>query len=317
MLIDCDVMAPVWTLEDVQAGHGHAHFKAAMSAAGLLGDMPGTWNSRDGEFPVEETDCLHYTTLHTQPWKPFPDQLRYAESPLGKLWHDLERSADHAGYLLFTRSTPTDESTHLIEQYRLLHAGGTAAKEANPDTPEPFTGASLVKHFERIGRLATGASKVLDYGAGKACGYTIPDGEAPDSALRQTEAWPDVSVRCYDPGHAPFATLPDEKFDGVISTDVVEHLSPFDVPWVLDEIFSYAQKFVYVVAACYPAKKILPDGRNAHTTLLPPYWWRMQMELAARRHPGIEWVLVTETRPKTGFGKKQLVFDASSPSTLG
>lgn len=314
MLIDCDVMVPLWTRADVAGGKLHAHFKGIVNDKGLFGEMAESWNSRDGVVPVADTDCLHYTTLHTQPWKPFPDQLRYRESPLGGVWHDLERAADAAGYLLFTREMPSQESLDLIEQYKLMHAAGAEAAAANPDVPEPFLGNSLAKHTARIAKLAEGSGTILDYGAGKGSTYTVPEGASPDGPLRISAAWPGVNVHCYDPGHTPFATLPDGPFDGVVSTDVVEHLAPFDAPWVLEEMFSRARRFVYVVAACYPAKKILPNGRNAHSIQETPGWWHMQMALMARRFPGIEWVLVAETKGKRG--KDRQIFDASSPSPL-
>jgi len=305
MLIDCAAMAPHWTLAAVQAGEGHAHFKGVMERAGLHGELPGVWNSRDGEHPLPEIRCLHYTTLHSQPWKPFPEMLRYRDNPLGHVWHDLEAEADAAGLLLFTQDRPSREFGELVELYRQMHA-----------RPETFAGYRLQGHLDTVGKMiaATGATTVLDYGAGKATHYAPLEGAAPDSPLRRAEAWPGVTVRCYDPGHAPFAALPEGRFDGVVSTDVVEHLAPFDVPWVIDRIFAHARRFVFVVAACYPAGKTLPDGRNAHTTLQPPAWWQMQMELAARRYPDIEWRLACDEKGR--LGKRRRVFDRSSPSRL-
>ncbi|MDZ4381847.1 MAG: hypothetical protein U0942_10955 [Parvibaculum sp.] len=306
MLIDCDRMAPMWTLDDVKAGKTHDHFKRAMEAGGLFGEMPGTWNSRDGEFPIAQTDCLHYTTLHTQPWKPFPSLLVYRDNPLGQVWHDLEKSADAAGYLLFTKERPSAEFHRLIAQYQQMH-----------DAPEIFPGSQVRKYFAAIADLAreTGATGILDYGAGKAINYQTIPGEPDDSPWRQSTALPGIRVRCYDPGHAPFAELDgDERHDGVISTDVVEHLSPFDVPWVIDEMFGLARKFVFIVAACYPAIKTLPDGRNAHTTQQQPYWWHTQMALAARRHPGLRWQLTCQQKGR--LGRRQTIFTEASALPL-
>lgn len=100
MLIDCEKMADKWTVDAVKAGKKHDHFKAAMADAGLFTEMPGVWNCRDGEHPIEVTKCLHYTTLHTQPWEPFPNQLRYAPSPFAHVWQELEDEADAAGFNL-------------------------------------------------------------------------------------------------------------------------------------------------------------------------------------------------------------------------
>lgn len=103
MLIDCEKMARHWSIDAVKAGKLHDHFKGAMSDNGLFGALAGVWNCRDGEHPIEQTKCLHYTTLHTQPWEPFPDQLRYQPSPLAYVWYDLEKEADEAGVLVMTK----------------------------------------------------------------------------------------------------------------------------------------------------------------------------------------------------------------------
>ncbi len=316
MLIDCAVMAPRWTHADVAAGKGHAHFKGVVTRNGLFGPMPESWNSRDGAVPLEQTDCLHYTTLHTQPWKPFPGLLRYGESPLAGAWHALEREADEAGYLLFTRAHPSRESAELVAQYRQMHTGGPEVAGANPQDPQPFAGNSLEKHVGRIAELIRRhqAQTLLDYGAGKGATYRPLEGADAGGAMRAHPDWQGVTVRCYDPGHPPFAKLDDTVHDGVISTDVVEHLAVFDVPWVLDEIFGHSRRFVYIVAACYPARKVLPNGRNAHTVQQLPSWWHSQMALTARRYPEVDWVLVCET--KTAMGKRGKVFDRSSPDPL-
>jgi hypothetical protein len=316
MLIDCALMANHWTRADVAAGKRHAHFKNAVVAEDLFGPLPESWNSLDGSVPVEHSDLLHYTTLHTQPWKPFPTLLRYEASPHSAIWHELEREADKANFLLFTREHPSRQAGELVELYRQMHAGGPEIVAANPQDPEPFDGRSLRKHVERIGALIQRhkAVTVLDYGAGKASEYEPLAGADPSSAWRSKPEWPSVTVRCYDPGHPPFAELDAAKHDGVISIDVVEHLAPFDVPWVLDEIATRARSFVYLVAACYPARKVLPDGQNAHSVQQPPHWWHSQMALAMRRYSQLDWVLVCETKSRAG--KSRIVFDRSSPDPL-
>ena len=316
MLIDCGAMVSVWRREDVAAGLRHAHFKGALASNGLFGLLPESWNSRDGAVPLEATDCLHYTTLHTQPWKPFPSVLRYAESPLAEMWHRFEREADDAGFLLFDREHPTREAGELVGLYRQMHAAGPEIVAANPADPNPFDGGSLRKHVDRIRALIERhqAESLLDYGAGKANEYSLSDETDLQSPMRIKAEWPGVAIRCYDPGHSPFSELPADDFDGVLCIDVVEHLAPFDVPWVLDEIASRARKFVYVVAACYPARKVLPDGRNAHTVQQPPYWWHSQMALTMRRFPNLDWVLVCETKSRAG--RRRQVFDRSSADPL-
>jgi hypothetical protein len=111
-----------------------------------------------------------------------------------------------------------------------------------------------------------------------------------------------VKVTCYDPGYQPLLGPDRAAYDGVICTDVLEHITEEDIPWVLDKLFSHARLFVYAVAACYPARKQLPDGQNAHCTLQEPDWWREQMEAAARRVPRRE---VAALRTREGPARQE------------
>src|SRR3546814_16220554 len=95
-------------------------------------------------------------------------------------------------------------------------------------------------------------------------------GEPADSRFKSLPDWGDVKVTCYDPGYEPFSGPIEPAYDGVICTDVLEHITGDDIPWVLDKLFGHARHFVYAVAACYPARKQLPDGQNAHCTVQSP-----------------------------------------------
>lgn len=307
MLIDCAVMGPLWTLDDVAAGKGHAHFKGVVSANGLFGAMPGSWNARDGEYPVEATDCLHYTTLHTQPWKPFPDELRYRPSPLAEVWHALERSADCEGFLLFTADRPT-------RQFE------TSAGRADASAASDLSAGEHLRDADRIASLVagTGARTILYHGPGLYDGPGAGDPAAPaeqeSSPWRVHPAWGGVRVRHCHPGAAITGLAEGERFDGVISMGLEAGLSPWDVPWVLDRIFALADRFVYVVVAGRPSADVAPGGRKPPTIHQPPHWWRMMMEMAARRRPEIRWQLACED--KGMLGRRRSVIDGSSPSVV-
>jgi hypothetical protein len=94
MLLDCDSMSRIWEYSGAQHGKKHRDFRAAVHAAGLWGLMPGVWNARDAEYVAGESKLLHFTTLQTQPWQPFPHQLKYEDHPLSEVWSALEREAD-------------------------------------------------------------------------------------------------------------------------------------------------------------------------------------------------------------------------------
>jgi len=156
-------------------------------------------------------------------------------------------------------------------------------------------------------KLEKGGYAIIDdYGSVKAQTYAHYPGEAADSRFKSRPEWDGVKVTCYDPGYTPFSGPLEPAYDGVICTDVLEHITEEDIPWVLDKLFRHARQFVYAVAACYPARKQLPDGQNAHCTLQEPTWWREQMEAAARRVPGVKWQLCA--RVKGPLGKSDRVF---------
>jgi hypothetical protein len=107
MLLDCARMADVWTLERARREGKRRLIARALAAPGLYGELDPRWNVRDAERPEGEAKLVHFTTLHTQPWRPFPDRFVYQEHPVGPRWHALERSADEAGFELHTRERPS------------------------------------------------------------------------------------------------------------------------------------------------------------------------------------------------------------------
>ena len=174
-----------------------------------------------------------------------------------------------------------------------MHAEGETRLGIPPE--KTFPGKSLDRHIVRIKRLvdATGAKSLLDYGAGKGFQYrpkkVVVDGKHVADSI--AEYWDVDEVRCYDPGYPPHQALPGETFDGVVCTDVLEHVPEEDVPWVLDELFAHAKTFVYVNVACFPAQKSLPNGENAHVTLRSPQWWSKAVSDCASARPAVRWEL--------------------------
>jgi hypothetical protein len=309
MLIDCEKMINNWTLTDAQRGKKHDYFRDAAHDHKLWGKLPGEWNARDDEYSAVKSKCFHFTTLQTQPWQPFPDILRYEPHPDGEVWFALERGADKAHFNVFTKDKPSHRYTEVLDQYRQLHSRG--ARNLNMPAAETFDGHSRRKHENDILALIeeNGARTLLDYGAGKGIGYQSSELAAGRSAIRSNPAWPGVEVTCYDPGYEPFAKPYSGQFEGVICTDVLEHIPDEDIPWVIDELFKSAEKFVYASAACYPARKNLPNGTNAHVTQQKPEWWNGWFSIIARRYPAIRWRLCAIE--KGSFGKSKRFFDGS------
>lgn len=204
----------------------------------------------------------------------------------------------------FTRAAPSPRYRDLVEMYRTMHFEGERFLNIPPE--ETFPGLSLPAQAGRVKRLieATGAKNILDYGSGKGQQYDLRD--IPGSGGERYESiqdfWDVDFIHCYDPSYTPFSRLPDGKFDGVVSTDVLEHCPEEDLPWILDEIFAFAGKFVFANVACYPAKKRLPTGENAHCTIKAPNWWRELILETAARYPGVKWEFWIQWREETPGG---------------
>ena len=109
-------------------------------------------------------------------------------------------------------------------------------------------------------------TSILDFG----CGH----GEFMHSI---TEAYPDIAVDGYDPGSATHSEMPAELFDCVVSADVFEHIEPEYLDQTLQLIGQKMQRVGWFRVACYPSKKILLDGRNAHLIVEQPAWWREKL----------------------------------------
>jgi hypothetical protein len=155
----------------------------------------------------------------------------------------------------------------MADQYGILHTQGK------------FPGRYPKKYSKKIHVLIedTGSKYLLDYGCGKGHSYTRKQVHMQWGVPRPT---------LYDPYYLPFSRRPKGKFDGVICTDVMEHIPEKDVDDVLADIFGYANKFVFLSIDTKPAKKELPNGKNAHCTVKPEQWW---LDIISKHRPsGVE-----------------------------
>ena len=106
-----------------------------------------------------------------------------------------------------------------------------------------------------------GSRDVLDYGCGQ----------------RTLERDLDFPIRNYDPC-IPGLDAPPEPADVVACTDVLEHIEPECLDEVLDDLKRVTRNIGFFVIATQPAKKVLPDGRNAHLIQESLAWWRRKLE---------------------------------------
>ncbi|MBW2243600.1 MAG: mitochondrial fission ELM1 family protein [Deltaproteobacteria bacterium] len=108
MLLDCARMAEVWSLEIAGQLEKKELSDRAARVPGLLGPLAPEWNARDGEYEEGKSKLVHYTTLHTQPWRPFPERFAYREGPGAELWKAAELCADEASYESFSKERPSE-----------------------------------------------------------------------------------------------------------------------------------------------------------------------------------------------------------------
>jgi len=120
------------------------------------------------------------------------------------------------------------------------------------------------KHAETVLKLVESLMKeckpfpsVLDYGAGK-------------QYLAKALPFP---IWSYDPVFPEIAE-PPRAADLVCCLDVLEHIEPEKLPFVLDDLRRCVKRIGYFVIHTGPAAKTLPDGRNTHLIQQNAVWWR-------------------------------------------
>ena len=142
-----------------------------------------------------------------------------------------------------------------IEQYKQYHADQNTNYPGNNLKPQLHHILDLIQDMK--------PETLLDFGCGKGLQY---------SEWKHHEDM-GIMPSLYDPAVPEYEELPDGPFDGIISTDVMEHIPEEQIPETFDAITRRAEKFVFLAIATSPAIAILPNGDNAHCTLKPVEWW--------------------------------------------
>lgn len=144
----------------------------------------------------------------------------------------------------------------VVEQYRVLHRG-----------PLFCRGTAIKGYVEEIKKVIeeTNAKTLLDYGCDKGHQYI---------KAKIHDYWGVPMPYLYDPGVDGLERKPDYKFDGVICTDVLEHVE--NPEETIADILGYATKFAFLTISVKPSPphKRLPDGRPLHISVHPEQWWR-------------------------------------------
>jgi hypothetical protein len=199
----------------------------------------------------------------------------------------------------YCRERPSPQYKALLCLYQDMHRAGYRRISAQGETAvaasDAYAGEQLLHYLGHIRALARqhDARRILDYGAGKGTQYRddlvirLDDGKTEFRGIKAF--WGVDSIDCYEPGLSDGP--PEGSFHGVVCTDVLEHCFAADLPWIVEELFRLADRFVFANIACYPAAALLPNGENAHTTLRPPTWWQGFFDATANRFPGCDFLL--------------------------
>lgn len=145
--------------------------------------------------------------------------------------------------------------------------------------------AETVKKLYKILHKTNEFVSVLDYGAGK--GY-----------LGKALPFP---IFEYDPA-IPGKQDSPRPADLVVCTDVLEHIEPDRLAFVLNDLRRCVQQLGFFVVHTGPAGKTLPDGRNTHLIQKDLRWWRKHLEkfftVAKINKQGMELYVVVAPKAK-------------------
>ena len=173
----------------------------------------------------------------------------------------------------------------VIEKYKLFHENGY--KKDNIVTPgeSTFLGYSLTKWILKIKEIIkiNKCDSLLDFGCGKGFLYKNKFKINDQEYRNLLDCWKLDDVYLYDPGVKEFSVYPVRKFDGLICTDVIEHIPENDILHFIDSLFKLSNKFILVVIATIPATKFFDDGNNIHLCLkTQEEWEKIFLEFRAK-----------------------------------
>lgn len=162
--------------------------------------------------------------------------------------HEVDAGREQIGAFAFKRDAP-DYHAHVLA-YREMHS-------------TRFYGSSATElYLDQVGAVVRelNPTSILDYGCGR-------------SDL-VAHFWRDGKRRIarYDPAIPQFKAMPTGTFDLVLCCDVLEHIPLASIDRVLAEVRGKGARALLTIST-KPSRAKLPDGRNAHVTLLSNAEW--------------------------------------------
>jgi mitochondrial fission protein ELM1 len=272
MLIDCGRMASVWTLEQAQHLRRLRIEARARAKGDFWGALEREWNARDDEYAAGRSKVLHYTTIHTQPWQPFPELYVYQPNPVGHVWLDMEQAADREGYQLFDADHPSARYQQLIDRLRPPRSARQTARVL----PVAISSDSVEELLVDVD-----AATVLDY-------HLAAHGTTVDVLAERAGR---TVTRC-NPVDIDVAALPERGFDAVVCRATLEYLPEPDIAWSIELLFRCARRCVHLSINTDPDPKRF--GAQTPLPVVPraQQWWLTEIERASARYPDVHWKLV-------------------------
>lgn len=145
-----------------------------------------------------------------------------------------------------------------VEQYKLLNDKNKLYYESNLSIFNMVNEISLFIDYLK-------PKNVLDYGRGNGVLLKL---------LRYK--YPKINIDGYDPAIKEFSVIPNNHYDMIINTDVLEHIPKSDIADVVNHIKSLSNN-VFFCLHHGKAWTILPNGENAHITIEPKEWYHNLM----------------------------------------
>ena len=136
----------------------------------------------------------------------------------------------------------------LIEYYKSLHSSKSYGRSAH----------NFLMHIQACVTELQPA-RIVEYGCGQ-------------SQLIEQLQYAEAEYIRYDPAVPAYDTLSVDSADFVVNTDVLEHVPEESLDDVLQDIARLSSKVFFNICT-RPASEILPDGRNAHVSLMPAEQW--------------------------------------------
>lgn len=190
-------------------------------------------------------------TLHELDMMPDVVATFHGEGLVQEMVKDYVRKPIPPGTAIIAFNKPALISDEYRELNKQLHENN------------PFYGVGGGKYAKTILELSKSlkTTSILDYGCGK--GYMAKEIPFP--------IWE------YDPA-IPGKDTPPRPADIVVCTDVLEHIEPEKLPFVLSDLARCTKQVGYFVISTRKAQKTLPDGRNTHLIVHGGEWWHKRLK---------------------------------------